>query len=135
MTNTSKNISFNVREVIGGFFGGHRASTTFGFNVRLGDKFTSEWGLNSNIVRLPYGDFNTTILRSRISYSFTPRLYVQSLTQFNDVLDKWSFNLRLGWLQQSNTGLFLVFNENRGLDRFDNRSFTVKYSRMFDVIR
>lgn len=135
LTNTSKKLGFNLRSVIGGFFGGRRASNTATFNLRLGDKFTSEWGINSNVVRLPYGDFHTTILRSRISYSFTPRFYIQSLTQFNDVLDKWSINLRLGWLQQSNTGLFLVFNENRGLDRFDNRSFTVKYSRMFDVIK
>ena len=135
LTNTSKKIAFSLRSVIGGFFGGHRASNTASINVRLGDKFTSEWGINSNIVRLPYGDFNTNILRSRISYSFTPRFYIQSLTQFNDVLDKWSINLRLGWIQQSNTGLFLVYNENRGLDRFDNRGFTVKYSRMLDVIK
>ena len=135
MTNTSKKIGLVLRSVVGGFFGGHRASNTASINVRLGDKFTSEWGINSNIVKLPYGDFNTTILRSRISYSFTPRFYIQSLTQFNDVLDKWSINLRLGWIQQSNTGLFLVFNENRGLDRFDNRGFTVKYSRMLDVIK
>lgn len=135
MSNTSKNVSVNIRSVIGGFFGGRRTSTTGSVNVRLGDKFTSEWGINNNVVRLPYGDFNTNIFRSRISYSFTPRLYIQSLIQFNDVLDKWSMNMRLGWLQQSNTGLFLVFNENRGLDRFDNRSFTLKYSRMFDVIK
>jgi hypothetical protein len=135
MTNTSKNISVNIRSVIGGFFGGNRISTTGGINVRLGDKFTSEWAINNNTVKLPYGDFNTNILRSRISYSFTPRLYVQSLTQFNSVLDKWSVNLRLGWIQQSNTGLFLVFNENRGLEFFENRSITLKYSRMFDIIK
>lgn len=135
MTNTSKNISFNIRSVIGGFFGGRRASTTGSMNIRLGDKFTSEWGINNNTVRLPYGDFNTNILRSRIYYSFTPRIYIQSLTQFNSVLDKWSVNLRWGWLQQSNTGLFLVYNENRGLEQFDNRSITLKYSWMFDVIK
>lgn len=135
MSNTSNKISVNIRTYIGGFFGGNRFSTTSAFNVRLGDNFTSEWGYNVNIVKLPYGDFNTNIFRSRISYSFTPRMYLQSLVQFNDVVDKWSMNIRLGWLQQSNTGLFLVFNENRGLDRFDNRSFTVKYSRMFDVIK
>jgi hypothetical protein len=104
-------------------------------NIRLGDRFTSEWGINNNAVKLPNGNFNTNIFRSRISYGFTPHLYAQSLIQFNDVLDKWSFNIRLGWLQQANTGLFLVFNENRGIDRFDNRSFTIKYSRLFDVIR
>ncbi len=135
MTNPSKNISISTRSIIGGFFGGHRASNTATLNIRLGDKFTSEWGINSNIVKLPYGDFNTTILRSRISYSFTPRMYIQSLTQFNNVTDKWSLNFRLGWIKQSNTGLFLVYNENRGIDAFDNRSLTLKYSRMLDVIR
>lgn len=135
MTNTSNKFSANFRTIVGGFFGGRRFSTTGAVNLRLGDKFTSEWGINTNIVNLPYGEFNTNIFRSRISYSFTPRIYLQSLVQFNDVLDKWSINIRMGWLQQSNTGLFLVFNENRGLDRFDNRSFTIKYSRMFDVIK
>ncbi|MEP7324294.1 MAG: DUF5916 domain-containing protein, partial [Saprospiraceae bacterium] len=135
MTNTSKKIAFTSRSVIGGFFGGHRFSTTSTLSIRLGDKFTSEWGINNNIVNLPVGDFNATIYRSRVSYYFTPRFYVQSLTQFNDVVDKWSINLRLGWIQQSNTGLFLVFNENRGLDHFDNSGFTIKYSRMFDVIK
>ena len=51
MTNTSKNISVNIRSVIGGFFGGNRISTTGGVNVRLGDKFTSEWAINNNTVK------------------------------------------------------------------------------------
>lgn len=135
MTNPSKIFAVNIRTIIGGFFGGNRTSTTASLTYRYGEKFNSEWGINNNIVSLPKGDFNTTIFRSRLAYNFTPRLYLQSLIQFNNVVDKWSFNVRLGWLQASNTGLFLVYNENRGLYQYDNRSITVKYSRMIDAIK
>ena len=44
----------------------------------------------------------------------SPRaLFVQALVQYNDRIDNWSTNLRLGWLQTANTGLFIVYNENR----------------------
>ena len=87
---------------------------------------------------LPYGKFTTNIFRTRLSYSFTPRLFVQGLLQYNDLIEIWSTNLRLGWLQSANTGLFVVYNETR--DTFDDtlglrdRSFIVKFSRLFDLL-
>jgi hypothetical protein len=50
-------------------------------------------------------------------------------------------NFRLGWLQDANTGLFVVYTDTRGLyDLFDrpertDRSLVVKYSRLFDLLR
>ena len=80
----------------------------------------------------------TNLLKLRLSYSFTTRLYVQALLQYNDVVDTWSTNLRLGWLQTANTGLFVVYNENRdptqGGVGLRDRSFTIKYSHMFDLL-
>jgi len=35
--------------------------------------------------------------------------------QYNDRADVWSMNLRVGWLQAANTGLFVVYNDTRGL--------------------
>ena len=87
---------------------------------------------------LPEGDFVTNLLKLRLSYSFTPRLYLQALVQYNDVTSNWSTNLRLGWLQTANTGLFVVYNENRDPGERDmglrDRSFTIKYSHMFDLL-
>ncbi|MGE3705795.1 MAG: hypothetical protein AB7I13_11015, partial [Vicinamibacterales bacterium] len=67
---------------------------------------------------------------------------VQSLVQYNDRADLWSINLRFGWLQAANTGLFIVFNDSRGLyDLFPDRpqrtdrSFIIKFSRMFDLLQ
>lgn len=135
MTNQSKNISFNIRSILGGFFGGRRYNNSATMFVRFGDKFNSEFGISRNDISLPEGDFTTNIFRSRLSYSFTPRIFVQGLIQYNSVVELWSTNMRLGWLQQANTGLFLVYNETQqdGLVRL--RSFTIKYSRMFDVLK
>jgi hypothetical protein len=135
MTNQSKNIYFSTRHILGGFFGGKRYNNTVTMGLRFGDKFNSEFVLNRNDVDLPNGKFKTNIIRTRLSYSFTPRLYVQSLIQRNSVTDAWSANLRFGWLQQANTGLFVVLNATTNKGEPFNRSFIVKYSRMFDVLK
>ena len=62
----------------------------------------------------------------------------QLLVQYNDRIDNWSTNLRLGWLQTANTGLFIVFNENREVGGLPigarDRSIALKFSRMVDVL-
>ncbi|MCB9081162.1 MAG: carbohydrate binding family 9 domain-containing protein [Lewinellaceae bacterium] len=135
LTNQSKVISFSTRHVLGGFFGGTRLANNVTMYVRLGDRFNSEFTINNNDISLPGGDFTATILRARLAYSFTPRIFTQSLIQYNNVADIWSANIRFGWLQQANTGLFLVFNEIRGNGQVNNRSLTLKYTRVFDVIK
>ncbi|MFQ5674596.1 MAG: hydrolase, partial [bacterium] len=91
-----------------------------------------------NNVNLPNGDFVTNLVSARVSYSFTPRLFLQGLVQYNNSQDIWSTNLRLGWLQAANTGLFIVFNDVREVDnrsfRTQSRSLIVKYSQLFDVL-
>ncbi len=134
-TNPSKPLSFRWFAIKGGFFGGKRWLNSFTVGWRIGDKFNSEYSLSRNDIELPEGDFNTNIFRARLSYSFTPRIFVQSLVQYNSVRDLWLGNFRFGWLQQANTGLFLVFNTGREDGMAANRSFTVKYSRLFDVIK
>lgn len=134
-TNQNKPFSISTRHILGGFFGGKRYANSGTVRVRIGDKFTSEWSLSHNDIRLPYGDFTTDIFRSRISYSFTPNIFLQGLIQHNSVTSQWSSNIRFGWLQQANTGLFIVYNETREDSFLDNQSFTIKYSMLFDVLK
>ena len=146
-TNRSKWISINLRSFIGGFFGGDRISTTGTLRLRYGDKVNAEFALQRNDVNLPGGDFKSNLFRTRVSYSFTPRVFLQSLLQYNDQADIWSLNARFGWLQSANTGLFIVFNQVSYLDLTDNdalfygfgdlsnRSLTIKYTYLFDVFK
>ena len=134
-TNQSKAVSINIRSILGGSFGGRRYLNTATLRVRLGDKFNSEFTLSRNDFDIPAGKFDANIFRTRLSYAFTPSIYTQALVQYNSVADLWSVNMRFGWLQKANTGLFLVYNQINEMTGLSQRSFTVKYSRVFDVLK
>ena len=112
----------------------------------MGDVFSGELRWEHNRVRLPGGRFVVNLVVMRLSYSFTPRAFVQALVQYNDRFDVWSSNLRLGWLRDANTGFFVVYNENRGIGDPDDpdpalrglhprdRRLVLKLSWLFDVL-
>lgn len=146
-TPRAKALAYNNRFTIGGFFGGERVSQSHTVRLRVRDALTTELTWSRNDIELPAGQVVTNLVRTRVSYSFTPRIFVQSLAQYNDASDLWSVNLRFAWLQDANTGLFIVYNdtqltddlferpgEPRFTDRSD-RSLTIKFSRVFDLLR
>lgn len=142
LMNEGAPVVVQLRAQIGGFFGGRRIALTPTLRVRFSDAFNADLALARNDVDLPTGDFTTHLARARLSYSFTPRTFLQGLLQYNDTSDLWSANVRLGWLQQANTGLFVVYNDTQALDDrlrapavITGRSLTIKYSRMIDVLR
>lgn len=141
MTNQGRAVSLNLQNFFGGFFSGRRKTFNPTLRFRAGQQLTGELSYQRNDVDLPQGDFVTNLVRSRLSYSFTPRLFLQSLVQYNDRADVWSMNLRFGWLQAANTGLFVVYNDTRGLydlipsPQRQDRSLVIKFSRMFDLLQ
>ena len=138
MTNRTKAISFMSMNRIGGFFGGNRINLTPTLNIRFGDKFTSQLSSQYNEVSLPGGDFITNLIRARLTYSFSPRIYIQSLLQYNSQSDEWSMNWRFIWQQSAATGLYLVYNETQDYDGIpihdQTRSIVVKFSYLFDAL-
>ena len=131
-------ISFNLSTNIGGFYSGDRVALRPSMRLRLGERFNTELSYVQNDVKLPEGDFITRIGQLRLSYSFTPSVSLEALVQYNNVDDFWSTNLRFSWLQAANTGLFIVYDDIQGFDRYSgavpNRSLTIKYSYLFDLL-
>ncbi len=136
-------VRFEIRLNQGGFFGGKRTAWVPELSARYGEKITAEFALGHNRVDLPGGAFITNLFRARASYSFSPRIYLQALGQYNDQSEEWSMNIRFGWLQAANTGLFVVYNSVNRLDSLTmNDTFpgqpivkglTIKYAYLFDV--
>jgi len=138
MTNPNKALSLSTRTVIGGYFGGDRIANSGTLKFRIGDKFNSDISLSHNDLRLPNGNLTAVVSSARLSYSFTPRMFVQSLVQYNNVSNIASVNARFGWLQKANTGLFVVLNlvkDDDFMDALDNQSITVKYTYRFDLLK
>lgn len=72
----------------------------------------------------------------RVAYAFTPSVFLQSLTQYNNQSHSLSANIRFGWLGPAGTGLFVVFNEGRQTGahpRALDRAVVVKFTRQFDL--
>lgn len=139
-TNKGAPLSLHLTGKIGGFFGGDRFQIEPIIRYRIGDAFTSEfsWAHNSIDLPVPDGDFNVDLARLRLSYSFTPKISIQALVQYNKRDDVIATNLRFAWLQSANSGLYLVYNEvdEDGLNAPNKprREFVLKYSRIFNLL-
>ena len=136
-TNPNKGINFYNRSIIGGYYGGRRIQLGNRMNLRLGDKFNAYVGANYNYLSLENGDVNAFVSSTRLSYSFTPQLFLQSLIQYNNVTNITSVNARFGWLKTANTGLFVVLNlvnDTDWDDPLNTQTFSVKYTHQFDVL-
>ncbi|MDP7480905.1 MAG: DUF5916 domain-containing protein [Vicinamibacterales bacterium] len=137
-TNQGAPVSLEFRTLVGGFFGGDRVQLRPQLSMRAGEAFNAQLSWDRNDIELPGASFVTNLGRARVNYSFTPRMFVQALVQYNDRADLWSSNLRFGWLSDANTGLFVVYNDTQGIgDVMLNgagRSLTVKYSLLMDML-
>ena len=134
----SKPLSFNIRTIAGGQFGGNRVSISSGVNFRIAETFQSEVSFNYNDFDLPVpnGQFTANLARLRLSYSFTPKVQLQALVQYNETSDDLGTNIRFSWLRSANSGLYLVYNEvdERAIGGLPTgREFILKYSHIFDV--
>ena len=129
--------SFSVQH--GTFFSGER--TTVGYNrgrIELTPQFSLEPGVSINWVDLPEGQFTTKLVTSRATYTFAPRMSFSGLLQYSSSGDSISSNLRFRWEYQPGSELFVVYSDQRdtdvrGFPGLENRSFVVKFNRLFRV--
>ena len=128
----------------GGFFSGTRFGPNATLSYRFQDRFTARLQARYFDVRLDEGSFKTAVLGLNASYSFTPRIYLQALLQYNDDTEDFGSNIRLGLLDTAGTGLFIVYNDTEHLGYFDRTGFlhgpkqrqlVIKYSRLFELTR
>ncbi len=139
ITNPRAPLSFRLRSVIGGYFSGDRVNLAPTVRYRVGEKFSTEltWSYNDIDLDIPSGQEEINVGQLRVSYSFTPRMSMQALVQYDDRTDLIGTNLRFSWLQSANAGFYVVYNE---VDEDftgappKGREFILKYSRIFDIL-
>jgi hypothetical protein len=136
-SNPSLPLSWVLRSDIGPFYNGSRNSQTLTLTARRGATFSSSLLVDYADVHLAQGNFTRSLIGLRFAYFFTPRISLQTLTQFNDQARIWTSNVRLSWLGTAGTGLFVVFNDAEQADGFFNwkrpqtHAVTVKFSKQF----
>jgi hypothetical protein len=141
-TDLSAPFSAEGRIDIGGFYSGTRTGTNTTFNYRFRDKFTASFRVAYFDVRLAEGEFISSLLALKGSYSFTPRIFLQASLQYNNETENFGSNIRLGWLNTAGTGLYVVYNDTEHLGSLDRtgiergpqeRQLIIKYTKMFSL--
>jgi hypothetical protein len=79
----------------------------------------------------------TNLWVGRLTYNFSTSVNTSTLIQYNDRTRRWSTNLRFNWQRDAGTGLYVVYNDTEGFEGLGpvNRTFIIKYSHMFDVLK
>jgi hypothetical protein len=98
-------------------------------------QWSAEPTISINRVRLPSGDFTTSLLRLRSDYAFSPRRFVSALVQYSSADNSFSSNFRFRWEYLPGSELFVVYTDERdtivaGFPGLKNRAFVVKINRL-----
>ena len=122
----------------GEFFDGN--ITAVGYSrgrIEVTRQFAVEPSISLNRITLPQEMFTVSVATTRLTYTFTPRMFVSALLQYNSTDHVLSTNVRLRWEYQPGSELFVVYNDqrdtwlNRGFPMLENRAFVVKFTRLF----
>ena len=109
-TDPSAPVFFGGNAALGDFYAGTIRSLNLRGGYRRGKNLTWTGSWISNFINLPVGEFNTNLIGLRFNWSFTPKSFLQTFSQYNSVTHEIGHNIRLGLLSASSTGLFVVFN-------------------------
>jgi hypothetical protein len=103
--------------------------------LRLSSRLAFEPRLSLNFIDLPEGTFTNKLVGVRAIYTMSPRMFVESLTQFNSSTNSLGTNIRYRWEYTPGSDLFVVYTEGRDTDigrfpRLANRGLAVKFTRL-----
>jgi len=131
-SDTSKRIVFNVREQWGEFYSGRRYETSGGITWRPNPHLLLDLSESYNRVRLPAGNFTTSLFAARVNYNFSRKLLTSALVQLNSAARISVINVRLRYNYRPNSDLFVIYNQTTGagLAR-PSYSFQIKLTRDF----
>jgi hypothetical protein len=123
-SNASRPVSGVVTYGLFDYWSGERRQLLFSTNVHPAANLSIDFIYTHNTVDHPAGAFATTTLSNRVLYAFTTDLFVKSYIQWNDLDQRVSANVLLGWEYRPGSEIYLVYDESR--DRFDRPNLAAR---------
>jgi hypothetical protein len=111
-TDRGSPVWFNGRIGVGDFYNGRKRSYVAGTGVRVNAKLNVGVSVGLNQIRLAEGSFDTTLVTTRVNYSFSTRAFFNALLQYNTDVREWSTNLRFNLIHRPLSDFFLVYNDH-----------------------
>ena len=118
----------------GGYYGGRRQGLKAALNIVPSSTLLIETSYARNQLQIPgLADASSNVVGARVSYSFSPDLFVKAFAQMNDERKLASLNLLLWYIYRPGSDLYVVYNQGFDQDapgapflRSRAKSLTVK---------
>ncbi len=136
---SQRKVSGTVSLGTGRYYNGDQTTLSVsGGRVQLSPQFSLEPSLALNWFSFPTVDYTTRVVRARLNYTFTPRMFVSGLVQYNSASNSLSTNVRWRWEYIPGSELFVVYTDDNTADlppratapRLLNRGLVVKVNRL-----
>lgn len=125
-----KLVTVNINGTAGQFFNGNRLGLGGNVNYRFQPFGNVGLDLQYNSVKLPdpYSSADLILIGPRIDLTFTKKIYLTGLFQYNNQVDNFSTNIRFQWRYKPVSDLYLVYTDNYYATNFNtkNRSLVFK---------
>jgi Domain of unknown function (DUF5916) len=122
----------------GKFYDGDRQSIALNSaRLQVTPQVSIEPSFSVNWVDLVEGAFTATVVRSRLTYTLTPRMFVSGIVQYNSSGTSVGSNVRLRWEYRPGSELFVVYTDDYDTEArssvtpLRNRAFVIKFNRLF----
>lgn len=106
-------LSITGRYGIGDFYDGYKHSYQLGPTLRLSSRLNTSLSWSRNLISLRSGAYTTDLITTRVNYSFSTRMFVNALLQYNTDADQWTSNVRFNIIHRPLSDVFLVYNDRR----------------------
>lgn len=93
------------------YYGGSRLGMSAAAGVRVSNQLSTEMQYNRNQVKMPWGNFLVNLATARVDYTFSPRMTVRSLTQYNTSTHEISNNIRFNFIYRPGSDLYIVYSD------------------------
>jgi hypothetical protein len=135
-TSESRPLSFDTDFGFGDFYSGTRREFEGELAWRKDRHLTTSILYSKNWIKLPEGDFNTSLAMFRLNYSFTPFLTLVNFVQYDTESRNVGLQSRVRWIMEPGKEFFFVLNhnwqENVTFDRYEEQTrFRIKFNYTF----
>jgi hypothetical protein len=116
----------------GGFWTGTLRDAGAGFGYRHSAHVTASATWSRNVIDLAAGGSRTDLLVARLDLAFSPRMFLETLTQYNTDIRRVTSKVRYRFIHHPLSDAYVVYQELRGIhgNRETDRTLSVKFTRL-----
>ena len=136
LSDTRRLLNVDITARYGGFYNGTKLGFTGNLFYRIQPYASIAASVSYNKIELPepYNSAQLVLIGPRIDVTFTDKVFLTTLMQYNNQIDNFNLNIRFQWRFAPVSDLFIVYTGNVYPENFKtkNRGVAIKLSYWFN---